>query len=391
PPKPPIIKLNLETIRRIFGKDFSLKKATVILKNLGFVVSAVKANTVSVTGCNSRLDIREEIDLTEELIRLYGFENIDEAIPVTRHIDTPAKLSNYSVTRQLKEMLVAQGFWEAVSLSLVSRQRVSQMQISAKEPLIAIKNPLSLEQEVLRPLALCGLLDALAHNANRKEKDLMLFEVGKRYLGGVERESLALLISGDIQNTWAGKAEASFYYLKGVIESVYARFNKPMPNWKSKSPLPQTLMNAVVDGDNQNEISFCGELQSVVLNEWGIESRVYYAEILLDDFFDLLEKKQVFKTLPKFPPVKRDVAILAEESVSIKDIEKCVRKTAQKHLTRFFLFDEYHGKSIPKGKRSLAFSLQYEKENGTFTDEEIINIHTAVIDELIQKHGIEIR
>ncbi len=390
-PKSPIIKLKQTTIRRIFGKDFSLKHASLILKNLGFGTSLIKANAVSVTGWSGRSDIKEEIDLIEELIRLHGFENIDEAIPVTKYAGTPVKLSNYNVTRQLKEMLVAQGFWEVVTLSLVSRQKVSQMQIGTKEPLITIQNPLSREQEVLRPLALSGLLDALAHNANRKEKDLMLFEVGKRYLGGVERESLALLISGDIQSTWVNKTEASFYYLKGVLESVYTRFNKPMPTWKPQAFLPQTLVNAVVDGDSQNLVSFNAELQPAVLSEWGIESKVYYAEILLDQFFLLDEKKQSFKTLPKFPPVRRDVAILVNESVSIADIEKHVRKKAQKYLTRFFLFDEYHGKSIPKGRRSLAFSLQYEKTDGTFTDEEIVDIHTGVIDELIQKYKIEIR
>lgn len=387
PPKGTWIRLRFERINTLLG--VRLKRALMIriLASLGFKVKKGGRVELKVKTLLQRKDIRNESDLIEEIVRIYGFDKIPEAIPSTRHVLRPADLE-YAAIRRLKEFLAAQGFYEAVTLSLQSQKFLARTGWDPSQA-VKVKNPMSAEQEILRPSGFGGLLQVLSHNVSRKEKDLAFFEVGKRFMNDAEENVLSIAVTGAVQSTWEAKQESSFYYLKGVVESIFGFLNKEIPEWAEMTVPAFTEHAWMKIGDEV--IAGCGTVKPALAAEWDLKQPVYYAEIKLDAILKAPSVKKHFQALPKFPPVKRDIAFLVPLQTSVRDIEQVMREAGGATLKEMVLFDQYRGSNIPKGKRSLAFSLEYQKPDGTFTDDEIRQIHERVGHALKSQLGAELR
>ncbi len=390
PPKGVWIRLRLPRLNETLGHKIPTAKIVKILSYLGFKVKRVSKKEIKAKTLLQRKDIRREIDLVEEIIRIYGFDRIPETIPATRHeIRADDSEKEYRLLRQLRESLVSQGLYEAVTLSLVSERVLKNARLDKLE-FIRVANPLSAEQEILRPSGLPGLLGAIAHNVNRKEKDIGFFEIAKRYLGSNEENVLSIAVTGLVNASWETKQTSSVYYLKGIVENVFELLRKKAPRWTEENTGPSFDGGLALTADDARA-GMLGAVHADVAREWDIRQPVFFAEIDLDKVLALPERRRVFSELGKYPPVRRDIAFVSASDKTVAEIAELMKAAGAPHLAKAVLFDQYAGSSIPAGKRSLAFSLEYHKKEGTFTDEEIRVLHTRVGDALRSKLGAELR
>jgi len=386
------VTLRKESLDRVMCGVMPLSQAARILSRLGLEVRKTSPRLIKVRTTSGRLDLQEEMDLIEEVIRIYGFEKIPTRIPLTRHsLATGLEFREYETIRRLKASLVSQGLWEVVTYSLVSGNSLSKIHFPTEEAVLKITNPLSQEQEFLQPLGLTGILDTISHNVNRKEKDLQVFEISKRFLKLKEEGILSIAITGAFHQSWDGVRESSFYHLKGIVENVFRSMKKEMPAWTVDTFFPQTFSENLSLVRGKTRLVSCSAVRPDVLANWDLITPVYYAEIVLDEFFKGPDIREAYAELPRYPAVRRDIAIVIDKKFSVAQIEACLLEAGGGDLTRMSLFDQYLGKPIPKNKRSLAFTLQYQKPGGTFTDEEINLIHARIVSALKTRFQIELR
>jgi phenylalanyl-tRNA synthetase beta chain len=371
-----------EYLQRLLGVSIPPRKAISILNRLGFQTKFGGGGAICLTPWRRRLDIAQEADVVEEILRIYGFEKIPTAIPVTRHLGGSIENKKSLKIEELKSFLACQGFYEIITYSLVSKKALIDSGWQDESAAQKIINPLSAEQEFFRPSLLPGMLGVVSFNLHRKAESLKLFEVGNCCLGGQEKTRLIIAVSGLLEENWKRKTPFDFYELKGLVENVLGFFQIRDWTWKETSicvgdKILATLQTA---GKNAREA-------------WDISQEVFYAEFCLDEIFKSMSEAPVFKVrpIPKFPLVRRDIAFLVEQTVPVGDLRKTIFAAAGSYLKEARLFDQYLGKNIPAGKRSLAFSLAYQKEDGTFTDEEIQKLQHQVGEALKQSHQVEFR
>ncbi|MCA9396187.1 MAG: phenylalanine--tRNA ligase subunit beta [Candidatus Omnitrophica bacterium] len=389
------VKLKQQTLNRVLGEKSDLKQAAGILKKIDIQVKDLSETELTAVAGSERPDIEIEADLVEEIIRLKGFENIPTHIPTTKHVyDAYVERSDseYRNTLSLKKSLAAQGFWETVTFSLVSGEALQKVNYPESAGKIRIANPISKEQEWLRPTHLPVLLDVIAHNLNRQEKNLKLFDIGSRFKDGSEEQVLALAITGYSDYSWEVKKEASFAYLKGIAENVFTVLGKPSGSWSEAAfEFKADDYTSVIADGRGRVIASVSKVCDKVLAKWKIVQPVYYAQISLGLVFGLPDRKKQFTELSKSPSVSRDIAFLIDRKITVNEIEKVIQKSAGSDLSSLTLFDLYQGKGIPKEKRSLAFNLQYQKQNKTYTDDEIVKLQDKVLKSLEENFSIELR
>lgn len=384
------IALRLSRLEALLGMKVSQKRAIAILKALDLDTKALGKNGVGVARTALREDLKGEHDLIEEILRIEGFEKIPAKLPPTNYPNHDAYEPKARVP-ELKRFLAASGFDEIVTYSLVSVKHITD---SAMEPatFAKIANPASAEQEYLRRTLLPGFLQTIAYNANRKASSLRFFEIGKRYLPREKREErvLALAVYGSSEENWKRKDATSFFDLKGAVENALAFLGAGVPEWSpaDSGPSFDAVAEARIDGA---AVGFASVVSAEAQRRWDIPHEAFFAEIVLFDGF--LSRRRETRVVPvaKFPSVRRDIAFVIEEGVPIAALERAIREAGAPFLREMHLFDQYVGKNIPSGKRSLAFSLAYQKDDGTFTDAEITGLQKRVGDALKDRFRVEFR
>ncbi|HTL70846.1 MAG TPA: hypothetical protein VL404_06105, partial [Candidatus Eisenbacteria bacterium] len=284
---------------------------------------------------------------------------------------------------------------EAMTYSLLSAKTLEDTGFSLEKGrgVHRIVNPVSAEQEYFRPSLLPGLLGAALFNAHRKAASVKLFEVGNCYLSGREATALGVAFSGALEENWRRKEKAGFYDVKGVAENALrfvgaqVREEEGLPEG---SPFEYGSRFLAQDG---GLVGLVGSVHPRVLAKWDLPHEVYFAEINLNSAFGSVISPDALKVkpVPRYPSVRRDVAFVVDGSVRVKALEEAMRKAAPGVLRDVQLFDQFTGKNIPQGKRSLAFSLSYQKDTGTFTDDEINELQRRVGDALKGGFGVEFR
>jgi phenylalanyl-tRNA synthetase beta chain len=297
----------------------------------------------------------------------------------------------YQAIRQLKNSLAAQGFSEAITFSLLSRAALDGIRWPSGRKVIRVSNPLSQEQEFLRPTGLAGLMGVLSHNMNRKIKNLAFFEVGKCFVDDAEHNVLSLALTGEVIWNWQSKRAGSFYYLKGVVENCFLTLSRDLPQWKEEVYLPDTFVENQSLYHGQGRLAACGTVHPRICEASDSTQPVYFAEINLDLLLGTACPVRRYEDLPQYPSVKRDISFVTELRISARAIQECAHKAGAPFLINTTLFDEYIGKNIPCGKRSLTIALEYQKTDGTFTDDEIHRLHDNVCAALVKSFRVEFR
>ncbi len=389
---PKVIAFSPERVKRIIGVNIPPRRSAEILSLLGFSVKKEADYILVRVPSWRRYDVSREIDLIEEVTRIFGMKNVTSSYPLM-HSDVKRNV-RYNVIDKLKQFLADIGLFEVISYSFVSKELYSNFGLNF-DRLVKIENPLSEEWVGMRDFIFPTLSKIAVRNINRQIKNLRLFEISRIFLNKgeelpEERLKLAVLLTGKYKSDIVGYRDYGFFDLKGIAERLLELLRERGEFERCELPFlhPGQSANIIVDGEN---IGFMGKLHPDI--EEKIESRqpIFIMEVFLDKLLEMSEKKEIkFKRLPKFPPITRDISLICDESLPVSKIERAIRKSGGKFLEKVELFDIYKGEGIPEGKKSLTYALSFRSEEKTFSDEEVSKFLNAII-EALDKIDVKLR
>jgi phenylalanyl-tRNA synthetase beta chain len=392
PIEPLELELRPARVNQILATDLSSPQMIDILNRLEFKVTPGKSLTVTVP--TFRPDVTREIDLVEEIARVYGYANIPTRMASGGDLVTK-KVSSEEFTQQLREVIMGQGYFEAVANSIVDPKLVSLL--SPGTECIEILNPVSEDLKWMRPDLLTGLLAIVKHNLNHRVGSIKLFEIGNTFLPSNEelpreKAKIGLALSGrDAGENWTfHPGEFSFYDLSGTIECIAGLTDKHISYTPASSTVFTTGESFEIKLENET-IGVCGKVDDMVLKAVGIKQDVYLAEL---DFESILSSRRgtiYYQPLPKYPSADRDIAVVVEERVIISDLMSSIRQAGGDFLKKVNLFDVYRGKQVGSGHKSVAFRLVFLDESKTLTDEYIDNVCKEIVYKLEKEHGAKLR
>lgn len=388
-PENRIITVKPEDILALLGVDIPIDDMVDILNRLD--LKTVYENglfTVSVPSI--RDDVEGRADLAEEVMRIYGYDHI-VGTPLKGEAMRGTKLPERIKSDRMKAYLCSVGCDEITTYSFVSSTALDALLLSEDDPrrnCVKIINPLGDEYSVMRTSLMPSMLTVLSTNVNRKITGARFFEQSKRFIPNelpvtTQPAELATLSIGVY-----GKDE-DFFTLKGIVEGLMKTFGAHTQYERSAEPYLHPGRQALVKANNM-EVGTFGEVHPEVLKKYGIDCRVLVAEIKLDLLFNIKKRATVYKPLPKFPAVERDYAMLCDSKTPVGDLSRAISSGAGRLLEDIELFDVYEGSQIPKGKKSVAFSVRLRSMDGTLTDEQIEKVNEKIFANL-SKMGAELR
>lgn len=390
------VRLNFENTRLLIGEEIPKETIKSILTSLEIKVNNVTETGLGLTIPAYRNDVTREADVIEEILRVYGYNNIKTTEKLNASIGISSKFDDHKIQHVIGNQLVAHGFYEIMCNSLTNAKFAELDTDLKSEHNVPILNPLSADLGVMRQSMLFSGLEVLAHNLNRRQTDLKLFEFGKTYhqFSDKQREfkHLSLLVTGNkTKGSWTNPTEASnFFYLKGIVDSVLNRLGitQTITSPKTFDVLSEGLSLNV----NKQTIVEFGVVKKSIQKYFGIPSEVLIADFNWDIILKLVQDNSIlFKSIPKYPEVRRDFALLLNKDVQFDAIYNLAFKTEKELLKKVNLFDVYQGASLPKGKKSYALSFTIQDENKTLTDKQIDKLMTKLQNNFEQELGAELR
>ena len=387
--------LNFNNVNRILGEEISKETIKKILVSLDIKVNSISDLGLGLTVPSYRVDVQREIDVIEEILRVYGFNNIKTGSKLNATISNSSKTEDYKVQNIIANQLVSQGFNEIMANSLTTPTYSTLVNDLSENSQVKILNPLSNDLSIMRQTLLFGGLESIAFNINRKNSDLKYFEFGKSYakslVGYEEFKHMALFATGNIsQANWNTKAEPmDFFTFKGYIEAVLERLgiNKYNPKPTENDIFSEGMTYFVGD----RKILEFGLVKKAITKHFDIKQDVFFADFKWDNVLTLISAKIKFAEINKFPVVKRDLALLINTEVSFQQIYQTVKLADKNIITDISLFDVYEGDKLPEGKKSYAISIKLQDANKTLTDTQIEKIMSKVQTQLANEVGAELR
>lgn len=400
------VDVKLAHIDRLLGKKIPLETIKKILASLDIKIVSENDTVITVLVPTYRVDVQREADVIEEIMRIYGYNNIDfsEKIKSTlNHLQKPDKDKLQNI---ISDLLSANGFNEIMSNSLTKARYYEKLQSYKPENLVQIHNPLSIDLNCMRQTLLFGGLEAIAYNINRKNSNLKFYEFGNCYFYNKKSESgnslknysehkkLELFITGQKQeNSWVEKPQNSnFFQIKAYVENILIRMGIDMQRLDLKGCKPDIFAEGISYYNQKGKLAGFGVVNSQISRQFNIEQNIYYAEIDWGNLINATKNHNVeFEQLPKYPGVKRDLALLLDKSVKFSDIKNIAFKTEQKLLKSLSLFDVYKGEGIDTNKKSYALSFILLDVNKTLTDKQIDKIMNNFISVFEKELGAQLR
>jgi len=370
-PVPMAVTLRRARLQRVLGVAVADAEVARILTALGMQVVGT-AEGWQVTAPSSRFDIEREEDLIEEVARIHGYDHIPTATPagaLTLAIEPEARIGELA----LREQLAARGYYETVNLSFVPADLLARWGFS--ERLVSLANPLSADLAVMRPSLLPGLIEALRHNRARQQERVRLFELARVFAAGappVETPSLAIVACGNARaEQWGEPARMlDFHDLKGDLDALIGWGGEPQRWTVHADGLPAWLhpgRGARVARDGET-VGYLGALHPHLARELDLGADVHVLEVALEPL--LARRLPQAAAIPRFPAVRRDIAMDLPETVSWSQIDRTVRATLGERLRELRLFDRYSGKGVEAGRKSLAMGLILQDASRTLTDDD---------------------
>lgn len=380
----------------LIGQEIPREEIKGILRTLDIEVNNVSETGLGLTIPAYRNDVTRPVDVIEEILRVYGYDNIE--IPSKLHATTAvsSRTENNRLQHIVAQQLVGQGFYEMMANSLTSdKYQELKGQMGAKHE-VRILNPLSNDLSVLRQSMVYGALEAIAFNINRRQSNLRLFEYGSTYHqfqsgSFTENKHLTIITTGQIAtNNWNSKAhDADFFYLKGTVISVLQRLGITTLN-EQESKLAFLSEGIAINAGNK--IADIGVIDSALATSFNVDVPVFYANIYWDELRKLVkDANKAVADIPKFQAVKRDLALLVSNDVSFKDLKNTALATEKKLLKDVTLFDVYEGSKIEKGKKSYALNFTLQDDNKTLTDKQIEKVMSKITQQLEKETGAVLR
>jgi phenylalanyl-tRNA synthetase beta chain len=383
------LRLRREKIQGLLGAAVPEDEIKRILESLGFTLREGTDRGWEVVVPTRRVDVTREVDLIEEVARHYGFDRLPSSFPPLTSAP-PRNDPRIGRARHLRSVMTAAGFSEAMTFGFVASAAAAPF--APEGELVPIANPLSENFAVLRPSALPSLIDAVAHNRRREQRDVRLFEVGARFLRGRgESRSLACAWTGAASGEhWSGGArDVDFFDIKGVVERVGEALRLEVTTGAHPESWLVPGRSAAVTADGVR-VGVFGQLAPSIAEAHGLPAgdAVYVAEIDLDAAEAAAPAQEArVEPLPRHPSVTRDVSILIDDTLAAASVRATVREAAPSTLVQVSEFDRYQGKGVPEGKVSLSLRLTFRASDRTLTDAEVQSAMDSIIAALKERHA----
>lgn len=388
--------LNYDNAAKLIGERLPEETIKEILLSLDIKIKGATPIGLDLFVPSYRNDVQREADIIEEILRVYGYNNIGFTQKLNASIANIDKFADHTVQNTISNQLIGLGFHEMMANSLTSASYTELSEQLKAEHNVEMLNPLSNDLAVMRQSMLFSGLEAIAYNSNRKRQDLKLFEFGKTYHSyteeRVENKHLSLLITGNKnEESWKTPTAASdFFFLKGIVQNILDRLG--LKKVRSTPMNNDLFAEGMVLGLGKNKIVEFGIVKKSVLKHFAVSQEVLYADFNWDQVLNFAKRNTIkFEPIPKFPEVRRDFALLLDDSVSFEEIHTIAKQTEKQLLKEVSLFDVYQGKNLPKGKKSYAVSFILQDEKKTLTDKQIDKIMNKLQHNFENKLGAELR
>lgn len=406
PIQPFHFEISLDRVKRLIGKDIPDETIRKIIAALDVKIEQEEGETLHVAVPAYRVDVQREADLVEDILRIYGYNNVEIPQAVHSTLSYAPHPDREKATNLVADLLTANGFNEIMSNSLTKAAYYDDLKAYKAENCVRIINPLSSDLSVMRQTLLFNALEAVELNTNRRNSDLKLYEFGNCYWynpdkaseGGLapysEQNHLSILITGaDHALSWNTKAQpTSFYTLKAMVEKLFNRIGIDLNSAVMESLQSDLYREAVTYKINGKQIVEMGIVSKKIRSKFDIKADVYYLEMNFDAFLKLTKNHKVtVEELSKFPEVRRDLALLVDTQVTFSQLREIAFSVEKKLLKNVTLFDVYEGDKLPAGKKSYALNFVLEDTTKTLTDQVIDRVMSTLIREFERRAGAQIR
>ena len=371
--------LSFEKTNNLIGQEIPRDTIKSILSSLDIKVMNVTETGLGLMIPSYRVDVQRDVDVIEEILRVFGYNNIEFTEKLNASIAPTSKLEDYKLQNVTGNLLASKGFFEIMANSLTNPDHITLSENLKEEQNVVMMNPLSNDLSVMRQSMLFSGLSAISHNINRKRANLKFFEFGKTYhqleTKRIENKHLSLFLTGNRnEDSWETPThKTDFYLLKTMTESVLSRLgiDKIVVSPVETSDFSEGLILK----SNKKEVAVLGIVKSNILKSFDIKQEVFYADINWDNVLSLVSKTNiVYQDIPKYPEVKRDFALLLDSKTTFKEIHDLAFQTERNLLKSINLFDVYTGENLPEGKKSYAVSFTLQDQKSTLTDKQIDKI-----------------
>lgn len=403
------VELSYNKINTLVGKELKEEEVKTILSGLEIEIKGEKDGVLSLAVPTYRADVTRDVDVIEDILRIYGYDNVEEGLSLSSSIAYSPNPNSLKLQNLISEQLTGCGFNEILNNSLTKVSYYTDLAKFPAENSVMVMNPLSADLGCMRQTLLFGGLESVAFNVNRKNADVKFYEFGNCYHLDPSKQSteeaplkpyteeihLGMWISGNkTSQSWVAKQEkSSFYQLRAYVDNILERlgFNK------------KRLVYGIYEDDLLAEgltimtntgklIATLGVVSKKALNIFGLDNNVFYADLIWNNILSELKNHKVtYSDISKFPEAKRDLALLIDQKVTFADISKVAMETEKKLIKNIYLFDVYEGKNLESGKKSYAVSFILQDEAKTMTDAQIDAIMNKLMKNFETKLGAKIR
>lgn len=398
-------EISCQNINRLIGKDIPKETVLQILKGLEIEILSESEGTFKVSVPPYRVDVQREVDVIEEILRIYGFNNVENPHIIKNVITVGNQQTTDRLVDATSNLLSSVGCTEIMSNSLTKAAYYENLDNYKIENCVRILNPLSIDLNVMRQTLLFNAMEAVQLNSNRKNHDMRLFEVGNCYYFAPDKANhtlspysqekrLAITVTGlSQQATWQGKSvQSNFYTLKSLVEKIFERFGLNF-NEGTMETLSSDLYSEAVNYSMRGSKLFeMGIVSKKIRSQFDIKAPVYFAELNVEKLQKLVNTVKIQATeLNRFQPIKRDLALLVDKGVTFSQLREAASRAEKKMLKNITLFDVYEGEKLPAGKKSYALNFVIEDTTKTLTDQEIERIMGNITKALEKNTGATVR
>lgn len=405
--KPKEIELSFERMDSLIGKKLDREIVKEILNKLNITTICREDGLTAIVPTN-KVDVTRECDLIEEILRVYGYNNVEISSSMKNCISTAAKPNPEKIQAFVSDMLAAKGFNETMNNSLTKVSYYENNKDFPQENSVLVLNALSKDLGQMRQTLLYGQLETISYNINRKTSDLRLFEFGNCYQKNIEsfespeitkryteHKHLAMLTTGKSIESWQAKrVDEDFYYLKNILLNIFSELRVNMTRFELQQIENESYLYALayVAKDSKKTIATVGMLRPTLCKKWDIKQSIFYADVDWTLLYRYIPSKSVrYEEISKFPEVRRDLALVVKEEITFAQMEALAYQTEKKLLKKVSLFDVYKGDKLPNGHKQYALSFILQDNEKTLTDKQIEAIMSKLLKTFEQKLEAKLR
>lgn len=406
PVRKAVVSYSLDRMTKLIGKEIPSATVKTILNSLDIHITEETPDRLILEIPPYRVDVTREADVTEEILRIYGYNSIGISGEMRSMLSHTVKPDREKVASNVSDLLSANGFAEIMCNSLTPAAWFDRSGDFDTSRMVQLANPLSIDLNVMRMSLLPGMLSTISHNINRQNPDLKLYELGYVYNSrpgkedaGIieaysERQLLAMAITGDLNpKRWNAPATATgFFHIKGYAEMVLSRFGIERREIDEEEDTSGWFSEGMKYGSGGADLASFGKISKKYLEKFDIRQDVWYAELNHENIIRMISRKSIrFSELPKYPWVRRDLALVIDKSIRFSQIRDLAYKTERNILQQVDLFDVYESDAIGRDKKSYAVSFILRDDRQTLTEKSIEKVMSGLFKAFEREFGAALR